>query len=1022
MQRTSNNSTVELLVNMRTDLTQKANWAALAKELNLASVDVHSKEYEEMLEKTEREGSLEAMVNFFKMIPGVQPVQNVPQPDYAGRAAAGVDNERGTEPPKDLYGIGGGVRYSSDSGIGAEMALVGLRALGDEQRRIVTDAFSTKVMAGGGFLCGYGRLLEHLRTGQQRQGIRIPKAAEVREAMRRCRFPCMLDSEYGVTPALNQLVNSTSAPHVLDGVDNVEERRTNRKFLVMEDSNYMDKRDDGGVSGVRYVGSTTGDGSPTSKVIVKRCVNEGGVIPYTYRRRDLDKVIRRRRTTTETKDKMDLDNIVTYNIHARAGPLYDHARLEDVLPQVLVDACRVIEQKDAMNAQFAKAARLNEAMPLLEAEEVMVVAIERCYHKFYERWEEISVANLALWTNTLVVKTDKYSMDKVLNLKQRLYVESCKAVQLPIAEFTQSLQELLKKRGITPTHRAAIKLALLSEQTYFKPGHVYTHTTLGYNFTHGGQDTLWSYFDSVLEAQGGVMYLHNGDDNIMAVRTKSGIAIVLLDCTSFDNTIVAEVKRPVVETVAKFGINIDPSGSALWAHSMLDTVVNLQDKRTIKIRDMQFSGLNGFAEVNDLLVDVWLDRVRRAVVRDGLHKTEDEDISDKLLNLATVYGDQLGLKIRLEGKHYVHGAQTIKQALREVDFVYLGFNHYLPTITAAMPRVRCYLDPPRFFTSLLMKTQWIKQHSDYRVQEVIRIASILLSFGTPPQEWQPAFDAMCAHWQTLYASVKTENATLGDEHDYEDEQLIERAPHVYARGHFDLKPHQPLVMMNPQVMSDELVEAFRSLEGIKGAMDRGNASIWNDRSKGLDYLLKTELELHEDHQDVDSWADSSAMDPARVLVFFNRQMQDGRLLEFQQQLMEEEAGMIPQLGRSLELDLAPVVRPGSLHPATQEIVRTIVGSWNWASWGRVPPDLDKRAEARRRRRQNNRRNKARKKADHDDDEDEAVYRPHEKKETGMGGREVSRSVREALEDGSLDPYDAFYAAKNLGPNPRKKGK
>lgn len=983
-------------------MSEKRDWGRLQGVLNLAIVNKTSSEYEAMQEQAKSYHDPSKLGDMLSNKRNVKPNSNVEFNNP--KTQAWIDDDE-TE-VKKIFGVDTGLQIKGESGWGAEMLAAALGELSPETQQKVREHNASTAMFGGSCVYGYNRIRDNLKTQEQMKGISTPSTKEVRQALLRCRFLPMVNGPYGVTPIIQQLYKSShTRQHICERPTEAYTYYVRPKTLFSEGHQFD-------IPGVKDEPETEAHHAAEGLLGTRHTLHGyeestshfvGHVAPYPFTTMAND-VLRRRVICDFNVTEPTADNLVKINNYARAGAKYGHKSMCDVLAEVLADAARLQYVRKAQNSRFATSASLLSSMPSYEADELMASTLRTFMPQAKSEWSELRRSNPQYFIDTLVCKTDKYSLSKLFDLQLRLYVEATKCEQIVISQWTQGLQDAMKRRSISEAHAYAIKQGWPSNA-------LYTHTTFGYTFAHGGQDNLMHYLDGLCTAGQGVTYIHNGDDNLVIVRTDYGLCVFAGDLKTYDWTQTMEVKKPVIDQIAFTNANIDPSGVALWVESMTEMLTQFHGKENATLRDPNPSGKNFFAEVGDATCDILLNRVCNRLRANQVHKERNpcQMVSDVFVNEC----ERMGYRAKVESVDYLDDVFRMHDYLQQKPVTYLGYTHYTPPLQADQKYLssRCYIDILRFHSSVLYNSSAFEpDHKLYRLHEATRLGGMLLQAGTPPRHLE-------AHYDKMKEVVLDMLSRVGDvEWPVEEDDMVDaRAPGAYVRGK-KLK-RKKLLEVYAVAVSDEINEALQSVEGITNALLKGTSRIWTDKTKSLARLQAVFDE--EDDAQRDSWADEIETDVLETHI-----RRPAQLSEHVREAAATHALAVDMYTMDWSevpfTNLPPIVLQDALELkryTSQELIKR-AGVVTWDNWGRVSADPVTRAEAARRRKLHNKQRK----------ETAALLAEeagHKVKAKGanQGERDTDRlkgSLKTVKEEAEHDPFDSYSAAKNMGPNRRKK--
>lgn len=905
-----------------------------------------------------------------------------------------------------IRGVDQGLQTKGESGWGAEMLGSSFDHLAANLRADIRKNNSEHAMFGGSCVYGYGRIANNLRTNKEFIGLKPPGRDEVRLAMLRCRFPPMVNAAYGVTPLAYQLNHARQRrTYIGERPTFASDYHARRKVLFTKGHEFQ-------ISEIAEAAQTEAafhaEVAESTTWLAKNEYLEtdtfftGNAVPFPFLALSAkDEIIRERVIVDYAAREPTTANLVQINNYARAGAKYEHKLLYDVMPSVLADAARIDEVRRTHNARFASMAMLSSKMPSYEADEKLTTVMRSCNVLFGGEWAEIRRSNPQYFLDSLVTKTDKYKKSKLFSHELRLYVESTKCEQLVISGFTQGVQALLKRRNFEQSHAAGVKHD-------WPHTALYTTTTFGYTFTHGGQDNLMHALTSMAIAGAGVAYVHNGDDNLIVVRTKKGMCVFMGDLKTFDWTQTLETKKPVIDAIVNLCGVIDPSGAALWKESLTDMMVVMHGVEVVEMKDPNPSGKNLFAEIGDIDVEILLNRCANQLRAKLV--VEMDDPSDTIESVFVEQSALMGYKGKLEGVKYVPDVSTLHEFLQVESITYLGYVHYTPPMQDGQKYLstRCHIDIKRWFLSILYNSSpYEKDHDLYRLGEATRMAGMLLQFGTPTTELAPFYNAMVEY--ALAFLDKVEGVEAPDE---EDDYLAQRAPAQYKRG--EKMKKRLMHQVTAIAASDEVIAAIQSVQGLRAALKAGSSMIWTDKTAGYARLREV-----LDADDVGDWSADVNSDALETYI-----KRPATLSERVREAADLHALTIDMYTLNPEdipyMDLPPTALQPGLQLQRRDMKQLIKENAfvNWDNWGRVNVDPQTRAEATQRRKQQQKHKKE-------------IARLHAEEAglkvkpaaSGPQERDLDRtkgSLKTAKEEAEHDPFDSYSAAKNMGPNARKK--
>lgn len=277
-----------------------------------------------------------------------------------------------------------------------------------------------------------------------------------------------------------------------------------------------------------------------------------------------------------------------------------------------------------------------------------------------------------------------------------------------------------------------LKLELMATtqafETYVSPG---PKTFQGRTLASGGSGEIVDLLESQL-AEGDVAWVTCGDDSFVAVRTTHGyIALFALDCSSFDLTQNGAVTEPVHDRVRRALLDYDELDARLWHCAMRERLTTVSGSVVARFKHAGPSGMPLQSKVNDLLMQVALQRVASRLARRRYISVED--IEPAVMSA----GESLGLSVRLE-QLKSSTSRTVRGALAEHTFTFVGYDFRCD----ADGEVRAFADFPRMLKQIPYKTsQGFYSRTELEVRMALKVAGVMLAAGVPPKGLEKAFQA-----------------------------------------------------------------------------------------------------------------------------------------------------------------------------------------------------------------------------------------------------------------------------------------
>lgn len=359
-------------------------------------------------------------------------------------------------------------------------------------------------------------------------------------------------------------------------------------------------------------------------------------------------------------------------------------------------------------------------------------------------------------------KADYYSQEKVVGARMRFYNVLPRQIVLNMQVATQVLEH--HARSILDDSRI--------------------HSGIGVSLVRGGADELVRALDEQL-AREGCAYVHVGDDSWVIMRDGAGVVMFALDCSNFDLTQHAVVTQAVKFALVEELRRVDMVAAELWQRYNDSRLVVVSGSLVRRFKHGGPSGMPLQSKVNDLLMDVMIDRVVRRLRGRALSEGK---VGEAVHGVAR----DMGFVAKLEQFSQV-AAPTIREALKLRSFLFIGY--YFHTLSTEQVAVHC--DLPRTMAQLPFPGQkWIATQ-DVLPREAMRLGSISMNLGIPPRELEAAF---AAFRDKAAALVERALAECGDVQDPKLRWAVAENPHA--------------------------AEVQPSLSGLLRAMRRGPEQLW----------------------------------------------------------------------------------------------------------------------------------------------------------------------------------------------------
>lgn len=321
----------------------------------------------------------------------------------------------------------------------------------------------------------------------------------------------------------------------------------------------------------------------------------------------------------------------------------------------------------------------------------------------------------------------------------------------------------------------------------------FLHSAQGVALAHAGAEDMVEEMDKQLSACGSA-FVHCGDDTWLAFKTPSGVVLIGLDASNFDLTQRGEVIEPLRIRLTAALATGDPVAAEIWNEFMRSRLVVVA--HTL-VREMSHGGPSGMmmqSKLNDMLADIMCTRYVNEVYKQEPVVEEDYE------RVAIQVGHTLGLDVRLEMCNIVAGAATIREALAQAPFLFLGYYFHVRD-----ERVVVMADMPRSLAGIRYPGgKWEAKKEMLRIKEPMRLGSIVQTWGIPTKEYEAFFDAarkyVVRSVQGALSALK-----LRGEDDYVDASLRWAVDCAFVG------------------------DSTPSMLGLLRALERGNEQLWLDR-------------------------------------------------------------------------------------------------------------------------------------------------------------------------------------------------
>jgi hypothetical protein len=251
------------------------------------------------------------------------------------------------------------------------------------------------------------------------------------------------------------------------------------------------------------------------------------------------------------------------------------------------------------------------------------------------------------------------------------------------------------------------------------------HSAIGVSLHHGGADDLVVALDHQLATMG-FAYVHVGDDSWVCIKEGSDLVLFALDCSNFDLTQHADATKEVHAALRRQLECIDQAAAGLWHAYARQRVVVVSGMATYTWRHAGPSGMPLQSKVNDMLMDVLINRV--------LAKRRSGEPSEWWDSTIKETGADLGFVIRVEQFARVR-ASSLREALEVNPFLFVGYYFSVRggqvIVTADIPRTLAQMPYPSL--------KWMATGRELKVMEAMRLGSMVLSAGLPARGLEEAF-------------------------------------------------------------------------------------------------------------------------------------------------------------------------------------------------------------------------------------------------------------------------------------------
>jgi len=344
----------------------------------------------------------------------------------------------------------------------------------------------------------------------------------------------------------------------------------------------------------------------------------------------------------------------------------------------------------------------------------------------YEEWMETAPYMVVCRGKA---KEDNYKIERLKGAQMRFYNVLPRHLLLNVQVATQPLEDLCRS-----IHQAAE-----------------SWTSQGITLTDGGADKLVRVLQERLDEYG-YAYTHMGDDSWVIKRVGRKLVMFALDGSNFDLTQHSDVTLNAHYAIWEQLSLIDDLAADLWRCIMRKRLVILTQAVTAKMKHAGPSGAALQSKVNDVLMDICINRVLQADI-DWINGGEVDELLQRV-------GKGLHFDIRVE-QHHVEEVATIKEFLERRPFLYIGmYFHVLDGM------VYPFTDLPRTMAQMRFPgLKWERSAEMFQTTEAMRLAALYVSAGVPPRKLEPLMEM----WRET--AIRLLEKSLRDSGDTEDPRL-----------------------------------------------------------------------------------------------------------------------------------------------------------------------------------------------------------------------------------------------------------
>lgn len=301
---------------------------------------------------------------------------------------------------------------------------------------------------------------------------------------------------------------------------------------------------------------------------------------------------------------------------------------------------------------------------------------------------------------TAKTKEDFYSIESVMKDKLRMYNIMPAGLKLYLSQVTQAA-EMHAKNCLTDKKLRTAQRA---------------------GMAHGNAkrmvDAICAQLQRQMESYVKHAYLHCGDDAYVVTVVGNVYHLYNIDMSSFDLTQRKVIKDPVLEGLSVQLAAVCPVRAQLWKACMAMKKIVISGAATYYAEDGGSSGGVFQSEVNDVESDIFHQRLETEIRNLG------EEVTEERIAAAVVRaGDSMGFVVKLENYKEL-AAKSLLEAMSRAPTKFLSF-YLVPHMGTIKPA----FDPERLFARIVYGGMYTKDDKEFKVNEAVRLASVLLSAG-----------------------------------------------------------------------------------------------------------------------------------------------------------------------------------------------------------------------------------------------------------------------------------------------------